>query len=104
MQRRSPKAKGRDEGWSNAALLAEPFEGGDFDDGFVEAHWRGWAHAEARRRGGGEMSVGALGTLSPRSAFFCNAPSWGVAFPGGAGWSDDLMTMCEGERPVDCEG
>ena len=49
------------------------------------------------------MSVEALGTPSSRSAFFSNAPSWGLAFPGG-GWSDDLMLMCEGERPVDCEG
>ena len=28
------------------------------------------------------MSVEDLGTLSSRSAFFSNAPSWGLAFPG----------------------
>ena len=33
-----PVGEGRDEGWSNATLLLEPFEGGVFDDGFVEAH------------------------------------------------------------------
>ncbi len=32
-----PLGEGRDEGWSNATLLPEPFEGGVFDDGFVEA-------------------------------------------------------------------
>ena len=32
-----PLGEGRDEGWSNATLLPEPFEGGFFDDGFVEA-------------------------------------------------------------------
>ena len=33
-----PVGEGRDEGWSNATLLTEPFEGGIFDDGFVEGH------------------------------------------------------------------
>ena len=37
-----PVGEGRDEGWSNATLLPEPFEGGVFDDGFIQAHgvWR----------------------------------------------------------------
>ena len=52
------------------------------------AETRRWGDAEVGRRGGGEMSVEALGRLSSRSAFFFNAPSWGLAFPGGAA---DLM-------------
>ena len=51
------------------------------------------------------MSVGALGTLRPRSAFSATrqAGAW-RSLEGGGDWSDDLMSMCEGERPVDCEG
>lgn len=34
-----PWEKAGIEGRSNATLLPEPFEGGVFDDGFVEGHW-----------------------------------------------------------------
>ena len=38
------------EGWSNATLLPQLFEGGVFDDGFVEAHggdWFTWRRGDA---------------------------------------------------------
>jgi len=62
-------AKGRDEGWSNATLLAEPFEGGDFDDGFVEGHG---GDGFTRRRG--DAGVGRLLTMRRRPSLSAAAP------------------------------
>jgi hypothetical protein len=55
-----PLGEGRDEGWSHATLLPhlsavvqrsgtkeEPFDGGGFDDGFIEEHLRRWIEYES---------------------------------------------------------
>ena len=54
--------------------------------------------AEAGNVGGssGKAEL-SLGVFLQRAKLGLGVPRWG-------GWSDDLMSMCEGERPVDCEG
>ena len=64
----SPRGRGRDEGWSNAALLAQLFEG-VFDDGFVEAHG---GDGFTRRRGDAE--VGRLLTMRWKPSLSVAAP------------------------------
>ena len=60
-------------------------------------------------RGGAETRRwGDVGGSSGKTALslgvFLQRAKLGLGVPRGGGWSDDLMSMCKGERPVDCEG
>ena len=82
------------EGWSNATLLPQLFEGGVFDDGFVEAHGGDWftrrrGDAEVGRRGGGETRRwgdvgGGSGNAELSLGVFLQRAKLGLGVPRGA--------------------
>ena len=76
-------------------MLPQLFEGGVFDDGFVEGHGGGLVHAEARRRGGGEIVDDAVETF-----FECRGSEIDEQFDGEVHQKKRVLTRRRGDAEV----